>query len=436
MGDAESKRKKIFKKILWAVFAVVLGLAIFQAGLYYGGKSDIYRQIENGEARYLGKLLSKYAPADIALTDKDIDFNLFWEVWDALEQNYVDKDKLSDKNMFYGALHGLVNSVGDPYTVFMDPQIAKEFSEDLAGTFEGIGAEIGIKNDILTIIAPLPDMPAAKAGLLAGDQVYAIDGESTAGINVDAAVNKIRGPRGTAVVLSVMRDGQDAPKDFSITRDTIVVRSVNTEYREKDKIFVVKITNFNDDTLELFNQAVKEIIDRNPTGIILDLRNDPGGYLETAIEVASEWVEEGVIVTEKYNETKKNEHLARGRARLKNYRTVVLVNQGSASASEIVAGALQDYGLATIVGKKTFGKGSVQNLTMLEDGSSIKITVAKWLTPKERSINDEGIMPDTEIDLTADDFNANKDPQMDKALLILADYGGVAGPSATSTEEK
>lgn len=413
------KKHKIFRKLALVFLVLFLMLASFEVGLYVASKNEIFKQIVSQEIVYMGKLLGKYSEVKPDRIGQDVNFDLFWDVWDSLKKNYVDKEELNEKKMFYGALHGLVGSLGDPYTVFMDPKVSQDFSDDLAGTFEGIGAEIGIKNNILTIIAPLPDMPAEKAGLKAGDKVYAINGESTAGISIDQAVNKIRGPGGTEVTLSIARDGLEELKDITITRGTIIVKSIRTNYREDDNIFIVKITNFNEDTENLFNKAVNEIIETNPNSIILDLRNNPGGYLDTAIEIASEWVESGIVVTEKYSEEKKIEHLARGRARLKSYQTVVLVNQGSASASEIVSGALQDYDQATIVGKKTFGKGSVQTLTNLEDGSSMKITVAKWLTPSGRSINDEGIAPDEEIDLTPEDYNANEDPQMDRAIEIL-----------------
>ena len=279
-------------------------------------------------------------------------------------------------------------------------------------------AEIGIRKDILVIVAPLAGMPAEKAGLKAGDKIYAIDGISTAGITIDEAVNKIRGVKNTEVILTISRDGIAKAKEVKIKRGIIVVKSVNTEMRS-DKIFVIKMSNFNNDTSDLFKQAVSKIMEVNPKGIILDLRNNPGGYLDTAVEVASEWVEDGPVVTEKFTEEKKNEYLARGRARLKDFPTVVLVNQGSASASEIVAGALKDKKKATIVGKKTFGKGSVQTMEELPDGSSVKITVAKWLTPDGDCINELGIMPNVEVELTEEDFTNLKDPQLDKALEIL-----------------
>jgi carboxyl-terminal processing protease len=389
--------------------------------MYWAGKSEIGRDLARKEVVFLGKVTHQYSEPEAGKLSQDVDFNLFWEVWDELKTQYVDKDKLNDKKLFYGALKGMVAAVGDPYTVFMNPKLAHEFKDDLAGTFEGIGAEIGIKNDVLTIIAPLPDMPAEKAGLRAGDKIYAINGESTAGITIDEAVRKIRGPKGTQVTLTIYRKGFDETKDITITRGTIVVKSVRTDRIKQNgkEIFKVKITNFNDDTLDLFNQAVHNIINLNPDGIILDLRNNPGGYLDTAIEIASEWIEDGTVVIEQFSPENKNEYLARGRARLKSYPTVVLVNKGSASASEIVAGALQDYQKAIIVGEQTFGKGSVQTLETLEDGSSLKITVAKWLTPKGKCINEKGITPDVEVNYTKEDYDNDRDPQLNMAIKLL-----------------
>ncbi|KKQ61339.1 MAG: Carboxyl-terminal protease [Parcubacteria group bacterium GW2011_GWE2_38_18] len=292
----------------------------------------------------------------------------------------------------------------------MDPKEAKSFDDDLAGTFEGIGAEIGIKKGGLVIIAPLPDSPAQKAGLMAGDKIISINGESTINMTVDQAVSKIRGPKDTEVALNILKKGQEKGVEIKIIRGLIVVNSVKTEMR-KDNLFVVTITNFNNDTEELFNKAVEEIIQKNPKGIIVDLRNNPGGYLDTAITVASKWVDKGVIVSEKFGNEKKNDYF--------NNPTVVLINQGSASASEIVAGALQDYGKAKIIGMQSFGKGSVQIIENLKDGSSLKITIAQWMTPKGNNINEKGITPDKVIDLTQQDYENNKDPQMDAAVDAL-----------------
>ena len=415
-----AKKCKVSKKVLIAIAFIVSIIISFGAGIYLSGKSEALRKIASAEAIYLGKLTGKYSESKAGEISQDIDFELFWETWDHIKENFVDQDQISEKKMFYGALHGLMDSLDDPYSLFMDPKVTKDFDDDLAGTFEGIGAEIGLKDDILTIVAPLSGMPAEKAGLMSGDKVYAIDGESTVGITVNGAVDKIRGERGTDVVLTIFREGNGGAEDVTITRGVIVVKSVETELN-KENMFVISVSSFNDDTKQLFDKAVHDVIQYNPKGIILDLRNNPGGYLNTSIEMASEWVEEGAIVYEKYTDDNKVEHSSRGRALLKDFKTVVLVNQGSASASEIVAGALQDYGVATIIGRQTFGKGSVQTLIDLNDGSSIKITIAKWLTPKGRSINDEGVMPDYEVDLSRENYEEETDPQMEAAVDYLLD---------------
>ena len=412
------KKRGILKIAGVILLGLVLLSAAFGAGVLTAQKNEFVKSASVRAANYAGVVYNKYITAPSNKLTADVDFNLFWNVWDLLKDEYVNKDKLTDKQLFYGALKGLVDSVGDPYTVFMEPKLAKEFAGDLAGTFEGIGAEIGKKNDIIMIIAPLADMPAEQAGLKSGDKIYAVDGQTTAGLTVDEAVSKIRGPKGTVVTLTIFRQGFAKAEDFKITRQVILVKSVRTQRRD-DGLLVIAITNFNDDTADLFKKAVVQAVLENPRGIILDLRNNPGGYLETAIDVASEWIDQGVIVTERFSPEKKNEYLNRGRARLKDFPTAVLVNQGSASASEIVAGALKDYGKATIVGMKTFGKGSVQTLENLRDNSSVKITVAEWLTPKGNNINEQGIAPDIEVDLTTDDYNNNKDPQLDKAVEIL-----------------
>ncbi|MDP2736586.1 MAG: S41 family peptidase, partial [bacterium] len=287
----KSKRWKIAGVIL---LSLILLSAAFGSGMIIAQKNEFIKQASIKEAVYAGQLYNKYITAPANKLTQDIDFNLFWDVWDELKDKYVDKDKLDDKAMFYGAIRGMVESIGDPYTVFMEPKVAKEFSDDLAGTFEGIGAEIGKKDNIITIVAPLADMPAEKAGLQAGDKIYGINGESTVGLAIDEAVNKIRGPKGTEVILTIFREGFEKTEDFKIIRQTILVKSIRTKMSD-DKIFTITITNFNDDTSELFKKAVSEAVEKNPKGIILDLRNNPGGYLETAIDVASEWIDQGVV---------------------------------------------------------------------------------------------------------------------------------------------
>jgi carboxyl-terminal processing protease len=301
--------------------------------------------------------------------------------------------------------------------VFFDPEITEEFNQELEGSFEGIGAEIAIKKDRLTIVSPLEGSPAKAAGLRSGDKVYAIDGEDTAGISLDQAVNNIRGPKGSEVVLSVSRDGIEEVEDVTITRDTIKIQSVKWEM--KGDIAYINLSYFHTDTEDAFSKAVGEIVAKNPKGIILDMRGNPGGLLDAAIDVASEWVEDGVITYEKTSDGKLHKHSATGKARLKDFNTIVLINKGSASGSEIVAGALKDHGKAQLLGETSFGKGSVQTLFSLPDGSSIKLTIAKWLTPNENMIDQEGIHPDIEIERTDEDFDNDADPQLDKALELL-----------------
>ena len=407
--------KQVFKKFLpGIVLILVIGL-VFLAGFYSGQRKSSLSKIDSHVLAYSeeAKNFSKTIQAE-----ETFDANMYFEVWDTLKRDYVDKNKIKDKDLFYGSLKGLAQAVNDPYTVFMDPKTSQEFTDDLAGTFEGIGAEVGMRNEIITIIAPLDGMPAQKAGILAGDKVYAIDGQPTMGMTVDEAVKKIRGPKDTQVTLTVLRGAGDSAQEIKITRGVIVVKSLKTEMRS-DGIYVIKISSFNDDTLTLFNKAVDEIVNKKPKGVILDLRNNPGGYLETSVILASEWIEAGPVVAEQFGENRRNEYPASGLARLKDTPTVVLINGGSASASEIVAGALRDYKKATLVGEQTFGKGSVQTLRSLSDGSSIKITIAKWLTPAGDFINEKGIAPDVKVDLTIDEINKNLDPQLNKALEIL-----------------
>jgi carboxyl-terminal processing protease len=402
------------KKMKINIWARLFIVAILMTGSFLLGNSWNNSNGISDIVRHLA-----YAPeAKQIEAESSFNFNLYWEVWDRLKRDYVDKNKISDEEMFYGSLRGLAASVGDPYTIFMDPEEAEEFLSDMSGSFEGIGAEVGMRNDIITIIAPLSGMPAEKAGLRAGDRVYAIDGESTLGLSVDAAVKKIRGPKDSEVTLTVIRDDEEKPLDISITRGLIVVKSVKTEFRD-DGILIITVSNFNDDTLSLFKVAMQEALLKNPKGIILDLRNNPGGYLDTAIAMASAWVPEGPVVIEQFAEGRREEYFSYGGAPLQDFKTIVLINGGSASASEIVAGALRDYKRATLVGDQSFGKGSVQGLRDLSGGSSLKVTVAQWMTPGGDYIDNKGIAPDIEVELTREDINTNLDPQLDKAIELI-----------------
>jgi len=405
-NNNQKPKKHPFKILVIVFFVLTLTLLGFCAG-YLFGLEGYTRSISTKQ------LLQNYPD----VSQLDLDFDLFFDTWSYIKSNYIEEN-ITDDQLFYGALAGLVASLKDPYSVFLEPEIAEKFDEELSGTFEGIGAEIGIRKDQLTIIAPLSSTPADRAGLRPGDKIIAIDGENTYGIALDEAVNKIRGPKGEEVVLTIFREGVEEPFDVGIIRDKIDIVSV--EWQEKDgNIAHIEVRYFNGDTLDEFNKVAVEVNEKNPKGIILDLRNNPGGFLGTAIEISGAWVEDDVVVYEKRRDGYQQGHRANGRAIFKDIPTVVLVNIGSASGSEIVAGALQDYEIATIVGEQTFGKGSVQDLRKLKDGSSIKLTIAEWLTPSGTNINDEGITPDVEVELTREDFENDLDPQLDKAIEIL-----------------
>jgi carboxyl-terminal processing protease len=418
-------KSKLLFRVASGYIAAALLLIIFVFGFNLG-----YWQFAPKAAPAGGQVLNQEEKPEFL--SKDVDFQQFWQVWKYVKDNYVKSD-VSDTELFYGALAGVVASLKDPYSVFFNPEISKKFEEELAGSFEGIGAEIGLKDDQITIIAPLPGTPAEKAGLKAGDRVIGIDDKDTGGMALDFAVSLIRGKKGTEVKLTVLSNGDTEPKELMIVRDTIKIESVKffqkdvTGKSQTDKGFSLKEGNiayiqllyFNEDTLGDWNRIIQEVIKTNPNGLILDLRNNPGGFLTTAIEIAGEWVDGKVVVYERLRSGDKIGHQADRIARLANIPTVVLVNQGSASGSEIVAGALQDYGVAKLVGETTFGKGSVQDLKEFADGSAVKLTIAEWLTPNGKNINHEGIKPDVEVELTKEDYEADKDPQLDKALEIL-----------------
>ncbi len=403
----------LFRMLIKYYFVILLIFVAFIFGLIVGKNGNQDKAIIAEEES--GQVYNKKEKPEFLV--KDVDFNLFWDVWEIIGDNYV-KQPISQTELLYGAIAGSVASLGDPHSVFFDPQTTSEFTQELKGSFEGIGAEIAIKKERLTVVAPLPETPAEKAGLKTGDRILGINGEDTTGMSLDYAISKIRGPKGTEVILTIGRDGLEKVEEIKIIRDTIKIQSVKWEMLN-DNIVHLKLRYFNEDTGDDFNKAVLDIAAKNPKGVILDLRNNPGGFLDTAVAVSGEWVEDGVVVYEKLSNGLLKEHKAAGNARLKDFPTVILINEGSASGSEIVSGALKDHKLATLIGEKTFGKGSVQSLFSLEDGSSVKLTIAEWLTPNQNAIDGEGIEPDIKVELTEDDFNQDNDPQLDKAIEIL-----------------
>lgn len=394
-------------RIFNLVMMVMAGVMIFLIGVMVGDSPDSsYAVVEGGAVTGVGETPS--------YLDREVDFDLFWDTWELISQHYVDQP-VSQTQLLYGAIDGLVNSLEDPHSLFLTPEVNEDFLQELSGSFFGVGAEIAIKNKQLQIVAPLPDTPAERAGLRPGDLILKIDDLDTAGVSIDYAVSKIRGPKGTSVVLTIYREGEDQPREVTIVRDEIKITSVSWKMLEGN-IAYIELRYFNGDTASEFKRMAKEIVTQNPDHIILDMRNNPGGFLDAAIQIASQFIEEGTIVSEQSFDGTVIESPAVGKAVLAGYPVTVLINEGSASASEIVAGALKDYNVATVIGMQSFGKGSVQTLYDLPDGSSVKLTIAKWLTPSGATIEGEGITPDIIVDLTLEDWNENRDPQLERAL--------------------
>ncbi|MFZ2150313.1 MAG: S41 family peptidase [Minisyncoccia bacterium] len=351
----------------------------------------------------------------------EADFSIFWEVWNKINEKYPSASKTTDQERIYGAISGLVDSLNDPYTVFFSPEEAKEFEEEISGNFTGIGMEVGLKNKVLTVIAPLKDTPAYRADIKAGDKIIKIDDVVTAGLSIEEAIKLIRGEKGTSVTLTVTREDSKLPIEVKIVRDTINIPTLDTELR-KDGIFVIKLYSFSANSTGLFRNAIKKFAESKTDKLILDLRGNPGGYLNAAVDMSSWFLKGGkVVVTEDYGNNQPPEVF-----RSKGYdvfndklKFVILIDGGSASASEILAGAMQDYGRAKLVGAQSFGKGSVQEVVKITPDTLLKVTVAKWLTPNGNSISEKGLTPDYPVEITAKDLEASLDPQMDKAVELL-----------------
>jgi len=350
---------------------------------------------------------------------EDVDMSLLWEAWYEIEENYVDPN-FDYQKMVYGAISGMIGSLDDPYTTFFDPEEAKSFLEDVSGKFEGIGAEIGIRDDQLQVVAPIEGTPAEKAGLRPGDKIIKIDDTVAVDITIEEAVTLIRGDRGTEVTLTIMRSGWDSTKEFKIKRAIIIVPSIKMELLE-DNIAYIKLYHFSENSDRDFSKAALDILNSSAKKIILDLRSNPGGYLERAQDIAGWFLErDKVVVIEDFGAKRDKEYyLANGNSKFTDYPVVVLINEGSASASEILAATLRDNRNIQLIGETSFGKGSVQTLHNLTDGSSLKITIAKWLTPNGNLIADKGLDPDINVEITEDDWTNERDPQLDKAIEII-----------------
>lgn len=345
-------------------------------------------------------------------------FKPFWEAWNIVHEQYVDQP-VDDLALMQGAIRGMIDALGDQHSSYMDPVTFQTANDELSGAYEGIGAYVDTGGEYLTVTSPIPGSPAEAAGIRSGDQFIAIDGEDMTGIDPELARRKVIGPAGTTVHLTVRREGETEPLEFDIIRAKIVIQSASGEMLEGG-IAYVQVTTFGDKTTQELRATLDELMAREPKGLILDLRNNGGGYLSTAVEVTSQFLDEGVVLYEQYGDGRRNTFEAQPGGLATAIPMVVLINEGSASASEIVAGALQDHGRALLVGVTSYGKGSVQNWVPLTDNQgAVRVTIAEWLTPDGRTIHEQGLVPDVAVEMTDEDYNAQRDPQLDQAVETL-----------------
>ncbi|MFA6650874.1 MAG: S41 family peptidase, partial [Candidatus Paceibacterota bacterium] len=392
------------KKLIRFVAAVLLGVVLVGAS-YYGGYKTGYSKTKTIEI----KGVTDIEPG----SEVSADFGVFWQAWSKIKENYLRNSELKEEDMMYGAIQGLAENIGDPYTTFFSPLDAQKFEEDINGEFGGIGAELEERNGQVFVVAPLKDTPAERAGLKPRDIIIKAGDTELFGKSAQDAVKAIRGEPGTKIKLVVTREGVEGSIDIEITREVITVPVVEWEWQD-DRIAYVRIVSFSQTAPYAFYNAMREIAAEGPKAMILDLRFNPGGYLEVAVNIAGWFVDRGdIVVKERYASGEDTVFRSYGNALFKNLPVAVLVNGGTASASEILAGALRDNNGSKLVGEQTFGKGTVQTLEELKDGSMLKITVANWVTPNDFIIEGDGLDPDVEIELTEED---TEDVQLKKAI--------------------
>lgn len=402
-----------FKRHVTIIIAVAVIGGSFGGGMYFG------------EKRAQTPIIKDFPVINAENSDVSADFSVFWQAWNTLNKKYVPTHSTStpsDQEKIYGAIKGLADSYGDPYTIFFPPVESAAFKTEIKGNFEGVGMEVGMKDGVITIIAPLKDTPAARAGILSGDKLLKIDDISTAGLSIDEAVRLIRGKRGTVVRLNILHLDAKQPEEIKVTRDTINIPTLDDSMR-KDGVYVIRLYSFSENSAALFRNAIQRFYESGADKLVLDLRGNPGGYLEAAVDMASWFLPKGKIVVKEDSGGNGEDQILVSAGydvfKDRNLGMVILVDGGSASASEILAGALVEHGVAKIVGVKTFGKGSVQELMPLTSDTSLKITVARWMTPNGVSISQQGLTPDVIVPITPEEIQAGKDPQMDKAAEML-----------------
>ena len=399
------------KNLLKRTLSAVLLIMVVSAGSYYFGFQHGLDQTKNIVIENVTNLDS---PDNVS-----VNFNLFWEVWNKLKTEHIKGAEISDQDLLYGAIKGLTGALGDPNTVFFTPEDSKRFNEDIRGNFSGIGAEIGMRDGKLIVIAPLENTPAQRAGLEPGDVILQIDGNPTSDITIEEAVKEIRGEMGTNVTLTIIRNGWENSKNFEITRANISVPTVEWEMIDGN-IIHLHLFSFSENSAADFQKAMVSALLSGGDGLILDLRGNPGGFLDVAVKIAGFFLERGdIVATERFASREETILRARGNAALLRFPVVVLINEGSASASEILAGALRVQNGTKIVGEKSFGKGTVQELQNLGDDSTLKITIANWLLPNGDLIEGNGLDPDVTVEITKEDVEAGRDPQLESAIEII-----------------
>lgn len=409
--DRILKMEFLRKHVALLVLGVVIAVGSFNLGFNSGEKSlsTTIVGVENG---------AEGEPSNI-------DFAPFWKAWNLINEKYVPAsttaETVSDQEKVWGAIKGLTRSLGDPYTVFFPPVESELFESDIRGNFEGVGMEVVAKDGAITVIAPLKNSPAERAGIVASDRIIKIDGKETVNLSTEDAVQIIRGPKGTRVTLTIFRNDAGEPIDIDVIRDVIDIPTISTK-ELPGGIFVIELYSFSAQSPNLFRAALREFILSGNDKLILDLRGNPGGYLEAAIDMASWFLPPSKVVVREDFGRARDEKIYRSKGYdifSENLKFVILVDRGSASASEILAGALAEHGRAILVGDQTFGKGSVQELVNITSGTSLKITIARWLTPNGLSISEDGIKPDYLVKYTPADREASRDPQLEKAIEIL-----------------
>jgi carboxyl-terminal processing protease len=404
------------KIILIAFASIIILLGTFSGGFLVGQAYPLLVNPENNNGSQTSLTIPEISSSESPELDKL--FEPFWETWNYVNDQYVDQP-VDHTLMMRGAIDGMLASLGDPHTSYMDPEIFQQQNAPLQGEYEGIGAWVDVSGEFLIIISPMPGSPAEAAGLKPDDQVIAVDGEDMTGIEGNLVLRRILGEAGTDVTLTIFRPSSNESFDVTITRQKITIPSVTGEMLEND-IAYVQLINFGDKTHQDLRKILKDLLKEKPIGLILDLRNNGGGYLNTAIDVTSEFVNQSPIMYEEFGDGERITYKAKPNGLATDIPLVVLINEGTASASEITAGAIQDYERGVLVGKISYGKGSVQNwVTLQNDQGAIRVTIARWLTPNERQINELGLTPDIEVEITEEDIEAERDSQLEKAIEIL-----------------